>query len=214
MKIFTIFLILLGVLSPFTVYGDMVSPDNTTYRIYADAIDAGGLLSTGGVYSLEDTVGEAVATSTSGGAYQIRGGYQAMTSSSLSMSISDDSVNLGELSQASVSSASTIVTITTDDLSGYALSVGSIAWSGSSLSNVSDSAVTAGSAEYGFAASGGDSQLTGDYAVAASQAISSSSTPAYNSATTLTFKASISGASVAGAYTQTIVLQASVNLGL
>ena len=212
-KIFVTFLILLGVLSPFTARGDMVSPDNTTYRIYADAVDAGGVLSTGGIYNLDDTIGEAFATSTSGGVYQVRGGYQAMTSSSVSISVSNSNLNLGDLSVLSVSTASTAVKITTDDESGYALSVGSV--SGTSLAAVvGGGAVVAGVEGYGFAASGGDSSLVGDWPVTAGQAISASSTPAYDSVTTLTFKAAMSAASVAGVYTQTIVLQASANLGL
>jgi hypothetical protein len=86
--------------------------------------------------------------------------------------------------------------------------------SGTSLTAVADGAVTIGAEEYGFSASGDDSLLVGDWAVTANQAISSSSTPAYDSATTLTFKASVSNVSVISAYCQTIVLQASINLAL
>lgn len=211
-KFFITFLILAGTLSPFAARGDMVSPDNTTYHIYADAVDAGGILSTGGIYNLEDTIGEAFATSTSGGVYQVRGGYQAMTSSSVSIAVSNSSLNLGALSNLAVNTASTAVTVNTDDESGYALSIGSV--SGTSLAAVADGAVTAGSEEYGFAASGGDSILVGDWAVVANQPISASSTAANNSVTTLTFKASVGGATVSGVYTQNIVLQASANLGL
>lgn len=194
------------------VYCDMISPDNS-FRIYADAIDTGGTISTGGVYSLQDSISEPIATSTTGGIYEVRGGYQAMTSSSISMSISSASLNLGDLSVNSVSSASTIVTITTDDESGYALSIASL--SGTSLNAVAgDNVVTAGVEEYGVALSGADRIFTNDNAVVAGLGISSSSTPVNASATTLTFKASIGPATVAGNYSQTITLQASANLTL
>ena len=214
-KIISILLVVMGAMSPLLVNCDMVSPDNTTYRIYADAVDGGGALSDGGIYDLEDTVGESIATSTSGGVYNVRGGYQAMTSSSISMTISDGSLDLGNLSLVAVNTADATVTITTDDVSGYALSVGSVAWGANVLSDVGGGhVVVAGVEAYGFAAAGGDSQLVGDWAVTAGQSISASSTPVYDSATTLTFKATIDGGSVAGAYTQTVILQASVNLGL
>lgn len=214
-KSFILFLILLGVVSPLTVHCDMVSPDNTTYLIYADAVDAGGILSTGDIYSLEDTLGEAIATSTSGGVYQVLGGYQAMTSSSIAMNISDSSIDLGDLNSGLVKTASTIVSVTTGDQSGYSLSVGSITWGDKILNSVGvDHAVTAGVEEYGFEASGVDSQLVGDWPVVANQLISVSTIPVVDSPTTLIFKASISGASVSGVYTQSVVFQASVNLEL
>lgn len=211
-KIFLIFLLLVGFFLPSLAHCDMVSPDNTTYHIYADAIDAGGVLSVGGIYSLDDTLGEAIATSTSGGVYQVRGGYQAMTSSSLSMSLSTNSVDLGNLSVATVSSAGVVATVTTDDVSGYTLSVASL--SGTSLASVADGTVTAGFEEYGLATSGGDGSLVGDNAITLNMAVATSSTPAYNSQTTLTFKASRSAASVSGIYSQNITLQAAVNLTL
>lgn len=214
-KILSILFVFAGVMSPLLARCDMVSPDNTTYRIYADVVDGGGALSSGGIYDLEDTVGESIATSTSGGVYNVRGGYQAMTSSSISMTVSDGSLDLGNLSFVAVNSANTTVTVTTDDLSGYALSVGSITWGANVLSDVGGGhIVVAGVEAYGFATAGDDSQLVGDWAVTAGQSISASSTPVTNSATALTFKATIGGGSEVGAYSQTIVLQASVNLGL
>ena len=194
-----------------SVRGDMVSPDNS-YRIYADVIDTGGGLSEGGIYGLEDSWGEAIATTTSGGVYEVRGGYQAMVSSSISISFSDSTLDLGDIYRAGVSSVGTVVTITTDDESGYALSIGEV--SGTSLTAVADGAVTAGSEEYGFAASGDDNLLSGDNAVAVGLQIAVSSTPVYNSQETLTFKASVSKVTTAGARSQTIILQASANLTL
>lgn len=214
-KIYTVFLIFAGIILPFSAHGDMVSPDNTTYHIYADMVDSGGALSTGGIYDLEDTVGESIATSTSGGVYNVRGGYQAMTSSSISMTISDSSLDLGNLSLVAVNTAGTDVFVSTDDLSGYVLSIASIAWGANVLTDVgSGHAVVAGVEAYGVAASGMDSYLVGDWAVTAGQTLASSSTPVSSSGTALTFKATIGGGSVVGAYSQTIVLQASVNLGL
>lgn len=204
-------LVFLGLMMPASVKGDMVSSDNN-YRIYADVIDTGGNLSTGGVYSLEDSWGEAIASTTSGGVYEVRGGYQAMVSSTILMSFSSSALDLGNIYRANVNSVSTVVTVTTDDESGYALSIGEV--SGSSLTAVADGTVSAGVEEYGFASSGDDNLLSGDNAVTAGTQLAASSTPVYNSQTTLTFKASVSQATTAGARSQTIILQAAANLTL
>jgi hypothetical protein len=213
-KIVVLFLLLCILFLPGQVNGEMVSPDNT-YLIYADVVDTGGVLSAGGIYSLEDTIGEPIATSTSGGAYSIRGGYQAMTSSTISISISDAAIALGDLSVDAVKSDSALVTVTTDDETGYTLSIASADWVGGSLADVGlDHSVDIGTEEYGLAASGVDSQLVGDWSVTAGRTISTSSTPVTNSVTTLTFKAAISALTVSGVYNQSVVLQAVANFNL
>lgn len=200
--------LLLGFLAfPSASLGIMSS---TNYTIFADSVDAGGILSTGGVYNLEDTTGESPAGSSTSSAYEVIAGYQAMDWSVLSMDINTTTINLGTLVLGQVASASAVVTISADADSGYVLSVSSV--SGTSLTNVSDGAVTAGYEEYGVAASGTDAAFSDDRAIAAALNLSSSSTPVTGAQTTLTFKASIGTASSAGSRSQYITLTASTNI--
>ncbi len=183
---------------------------STNYTIFADSVDSGGVLSTGGAYSLQDTAGESPAGYTTSSTYTVIGGYQAMDWSVLSMDIDTSTINLGTLSTSAVASASAVVTVTADASTGYVLSVGST--SGSSLAVVTDGSVTAGSEEYGVAVSGPDAVFGDDEAITASLNLSSSSTPVTSAQTTLTFKAAISTASVAGGRSQSVTLTASTNI--
>ena len=96
---------------------------STNYYIYADDFSMGGGLSTGTIYSLQDTIGQSpidISTSTS---YEIRAGYQYSVLGELSMSISDTSVDLGTLTGlGATSSAQTVVTVTADPASSFILS--------------------------------------------------------------------------------------------
>lgn len=206
--IFFINVLLLGSLAfPSVSWGVMSS---TNYTIFADSIDSGGVLSTGGVYSLQDTIGESPVGSTTSSVYEVIGGYQAMDWSVLTMSIDTNSVNLGVLAVDQIANASAVVTIVADASTGYVLSVASV--SGTSLSAVSDGTVSVGTEEYGVAVSGIDAAFSNDRAIVASLNLSSSSTPVTSGSTTLTFKAAISASSVAGARSQSITLTASTNI--
>jgi len=183
---------------------------STQYTIYADSIDTGGIFSSGGIYEIEDTIGESPVGSVTGGIYEVRGGYQYMSSSTLSILVSASSVNLGVFYPSVVRTADSVVTISTVSDSGYTLSINSV--SGTSMTAVADGAVTAGSAEYGMAASGADSLVSGDVAVTAPLSLASSATPVQNRQTTLTFKASMAwSTALSASYSQNIVLVASAN---
>ena len=200
--------LLLGFLAfPSVSWGVMSS---TNYTIFADSIDSGGVLSTGGVYSLQDTIGESPVGSTTSSVYEVIGGYQAMDLGGLSISIDTATIDLGSLSTAQVSTSSAVVSVTSDASDGYVLSVASIG--GSSLTAVSDGAVSAGVEEYGVAVSGSHAAFADDRAIAASLNLASSGSAATSAQTTLTFKASISGASTAGSRSQSITLMASANI--
>jgi hypothetical protein len=183
---------------------------STNYTIFADSVDSGGVLSTGGVYSLQDTVGESPAGSSTSSTYEVIGGYQSMDWSVLTMDIDTNSVNLGTLAVDQVTSTAVVVTIVADAETGYVLSVASV--SGTSLSAVSDGTVSAGTEEYGVAVSGIDAAFSDDRAIVANLNLASSSTPVTSGNTTLTFKAAISAISVAGGRSQSITLTASTNI--
>lgn len=192
--------------TPLAVSGEMSS---ASYEIYADNVESGGGLLSGGEYVLESSVGESPIGVSTGGVYEIRAGYQYMERGGLSMSVNPSSVNLGELSASAVSQGSVTVMVSTDSDSGYSLSVSSV--SGTSLTAVSDGAVSAGSEEYGVAGSGTDNQITGDVAVTNGLSVAYSAIAVSGNDTTLTFKASISGSSVSGSYSQNIILTALSN---
>lgn len=201
-------IILLGFLAfPVASWGVMSS---TVYTIFADSVDSGGILSTGGAYSLEDTAGESPVGSTTSSTYEVIGGYQAMDWSVLIMSIDTTTINLGTLIIDQVASASAVVTVDADASTGYVLAVGGV--SGASLGGVTDGSVTPGHEEYGVAVSGPDAAFSDDRTIAVSLNLSSSSTPVASAQTTLTFKATMSPTSVAGGRSQSVTLNASTNI--
>lgn len=200
------FLLALALLLPAHLLAAMSSTD---YYIYADNVGVGGALSTGGIYSVEDTVGESPAGVASSSIYEVRGGYQYMERGSMSLFISESALNLGTLSSSTVSIATTTATVTTDSSTGYTMSVGAV--SGTSLAAVADGEVTTSSEEYGIAVSGVGAAFANERAIAATLALASSSTPVSGDATILTFKASMANGSAAGAYSQTVTVSATAN---
>ena len=83
--------------------------------------------------------------------------------------------------------------------------------SGTALASVADGSVTAGIEEYGVSGAGAQNSVIGDMAIAPALVLASSTVAIDGSATTLTFKAAMSSASVAGSYSQIVTLSASAN---
>lgn len=205
---FLLVIFLAGIFAfPAQSFGVMSS---TNYTIFADSIDSGGVLSASGTYSLEDTIGESPVTTSTGGTYEIIPGYQAMDWNVLLLEVPNGTIDFGTLTLGVVASSAMTFTISSNAPSGYVLSVGSV--SGTGLTNVADGAVTAGQEEYGLAASGVDASFADDRGVTAGLNIAASSSPVVSVNTTVTFKASISSASVAGSRSQSIVFSISTNL--
>ena len=205
---FVIIIILLGLLAFPSVSWGVMSSSN--YTIFADSVDSGGNFSSGGVYSIEDTAGESPVGSSTSTTYEVIGGYQAMDWSVLTMDINTTTINLGTLVIDQVASAEAVVTVNAGASTGYVLSVGSV--TGASLAGVSDGSISPGFEEYGVAVSGLDAAFTDDRAIVVSLNLSSSSTPVTNAQTTLTFKATMGTASVAGGRSQSVTLTASTNI--
>ncbi len=207
-KKFLLVIFLAGVFAfPNNSFGTMYS-DN--YTIFADSVDSGGVLSASGTYSLEDTVGESATATSTGGTYEIISGYQAMNWSVLSVGSPAGAVNLGDLSVNSVASGAITFLVTVDAEDGYVLSVGGTG--GTSLSAVSDGAVTAGQEEYGIAVSGVDSAFVDDRAITAGLNLAASSSAVADIATVATFKAAISNNTAPGARSQSVTFAISTNL--
>lgn len=203
--IFTIILVALG--SPLLASADMSS---TNYHIYGDTVGVGGgSFSSSTSYNLQDTLGESPAGFVSSTSYDLRGGYQAMEPGDLSISLSKSALNLGELTTNQVNSDSMVATITSAAATGYSLSIGAV--SGSMPASVTDGAITAGSEEYGFSASGSNAVATADTAVAVNTVIAAINRATLNDATTIIFKASRASGSAANTYSQSVTLTVSAN---
>ncbi len=186
---------------------------STNYTIFADDFHS-GIIATSTNFRLENTTGESPVGSATGTNYTILGGYQAMDRTILSLSISNSSLNLGNLSSSAVSSASANINVSANSNTGYTLAISSVSWTGTALANVSGNSVDAGSEEYGFSITGDDinSSLLNKDNVVQVATLMSSSVVSSNANSALTFKASISGSTSSGSRAQTVVLSLSSNL--
>lgn len=186
-----------------------------SYEIYADSIGVTGLQeASSSEYSISASVGEAAASSTSGGTYELRGGFQALDKGLLSFSLDKSSVSLGTIRQSGVSSDSVVATVDTDANTGYTLAVtesGNLQSGSNDINDVGDGSVTAGSEEYGIRTSGGSGILTSDTAISGSTVAASASGVVHNDQTTITFRASVGQSSKAGSYSQTVTFTVTVN---
>lgn len=201
---------LAGLLFPTPSFGMMTS---SNYTIFADSVDSGGLFSSGGAYSLEDTTGESPAGFMTSSIYEVRGGYQAMDWATLSLTLSTTTVNINidAGDTATVGTGNTTSTINTDADTGYNFAITGV--TGTHLADVTDGSVSgSGVEEYGLALTGADRSYTDDQAVAGSLNLSSSSNIATDRELLLIFKACISTATTVGTRTQTITVTASANI--
>ncbi|MBI2097473.1 MAG: hypothetical protein HYT46_00855 [Candidatus Vogelbacteria bacterium] len=143
---------------------------SANYRIEADSLNFGGLLSSSTNYRLEDTLGESATGIASSTSYRIHAGYQAMLGSSISISAPSD-LTLSSIvsSPGGQSSGSVVWTVTTDNEAGYTLAIK--AATSPALKNASDSfadytpggsvpdytwSVAANASEFGFSPEGSD----------------------------------------------------------
>jgi hypothetical protein len=200
-----------------------VSPLNSAmtggdYSIPMDGfVVSDGVASSGGDYSLSDSMGDFAAGDISAGDYVLKGGIWSIDSSAISSSFDSTSVTLdfGATPLTTVASDSIILTVTTDSITGYAATAtedGNLRSGANDIDDVSDGSVTAGSEEYGFVTSGGDGQLASDTAIDGTVTVASKNSSASGSATTITFKAGISASTVvATTYEHTVTFSVSVN---
>lgn len=199
-----------ALVAPGIVFGAMSS---TNYFIYADTVDFGGGVGTSTSYNLQDSLGGyAVGISTSTN-YQIRAGYQSAQLGFLSLDLDSSSVDFGTMPAAgTVASGNINATVNTNSATGYVLSVSSV--SGTSLSAVTDGTVdgAGNTEEYGLAVNGVNEAYVNDAAIIDSLALASSLTAVTSDVTTLTFKAVRSSGSIAGSYSQNIVVNAVANI--
>lgn len=216
-----LFLTLIFVLAlNFPLRAGSASMSSENYNLSVDAISVGGDLGTSTNYQISGTAGEAPgihdtpSTSTN---YIIEAGFQAAASGVvLSATLSANSVSLGSLGTDVVSTASQILTVTTNSPTGYTATIaedGNLRSSANDINDVSDGNVTAGAEEYGIRTSGVAGQMnSADTAITiASQTVASTSTIATSEQTSIAYKAAVSASTESGTYSHTVTFTTTVN---
>ncbi len=125
--------------------------------------------------------------------------------------LSSNTCALGVLTSSSVASCNYNVTTTTNSEDGYATTIiedGDLRDGSSSITDVADGTVTAGATEYGIGLTGTDRSFTDERAITgtAQTIAADTSGPISAQAVTVTHKASITSAVLAGAYSHTVTL--------
>ena len=115
-------ILLMLVLQTSVVRAYVMSSNN--YRVDSDSVNTAGNYSTSTSYQSEDTFGELATGISSSTSYSLSAGYQLVSDSSISISSVSD-VTLASISglTGGESSATSTWTVTTDNASGYTLSI-------------------------------------------------------------------------------------------
>jgi hypothetical protein len=98
---------------------------STNYVIEADSVNSGGGLSVSPSYSIEDTVGESGVGASASASYAVKAGYQQMRDVYLSVTLPGNVTLLPNIPSVGggIADGTTGVTVTTDNLSGYAMTI-------------------------------------------------------------------------------------------
>ena len=139
----------------------------------------------------------------------------------VNMAVDDTTVELGTLSTASVSSASQTYTVNSNNQSGVTLQIAADGAlndaSSNTIDEVAGGTVDAGSEEYGIAVTGSSLTIDATYIsgdnpiVQAPDDIADSPGSVSGATMTITYKASIAGTTVAGAYDQVVTVTIATN---
>jgi len=139
----------------------------------------------------------------------------------VNLAVDDTTIELGTLSTASISSVTQTYTVNSNNQSGVTLQIDSDGdlddGSSNTIDAVSDTAVTAGSEEYGIAVVGTGLTIDGTYNTGDNPLPASPDTVAATVASVasgtmdVTYKASIAGTTVAGSYDQVVTITIATN---
>ena len=209
-------------LAPILFFATKSSGENmtsTNYQIFADVLSSGGELSTSTNFIVTDTLGEFGATSSTGASFESRGGFwNVVPYGLLGATASKDTITLGALSTAAVSSDSQTLTVTSTVASGYTMQItedGNFRTAvGNDIDDVADGTVTAGSEEYGIRTSGTDGQFNAtDTAITGSlKTIATRASFANSIDTVITYKAAVTADSGEGSYSHSVTIYVTANL--
>lgn len=98
---------------------------STSYRIQADSVNVGGILSTSTSYRAEDTLGEEGVGTSSSSSYRIKAGYQQMQEVYIAVTAPGDVTLAPNIPSTGGGTANGIAswTVTTDNLTGYTMNI-------------------------------------------------------------------------------------------
>lgn len=211
---------------PFLILGLTILPNpssvwafassSTNYNLEAEFGNFGGAKSSTN-YNLTDTGGGFAVGFGSSTNYGTGGGFQYVIAEvrEIVFTISSNTVNLGALNSASVTTGSHTIEIDTNAAGGYQVTVledGNLrTGGGEDINDVVGGTVDAGSEEYGLATSKSGQDITQDTScgpdpdnasaiTGTAQSVASSTLPIDNDVTTLCYAASISGTTIPGSY--------------
>lgn len=139
--------------------------------------------------------------------YELNGAYIGWRDE-LSLSVSDNAMDLGLLTNSAVNSAQHNITVTSTAVNGYTCSAmedTNLISGANDIDDVSDGTVSAGSEEYGITTSGADALIADDEALSGvALDVASNAGPVDSSVTTITYKASIDGSTSTGSYSHNV----------
>jgi len=189
---------------------------STNFQIFSDSVAVGGNLSASTNFRILDTLSSiGAATGTSSNFIEASGFQNVQPDDNLTVTFSKNTINLGTLSRASVSSDNQTLTVTTNSTNGYTTSVqvdGALRAGSNSIQSVSGGAITAGAEAYGLATTGSNGQFSAITALSTSaQTIAYSAVPVTATAIVITYQATISGSTVGGEYSQTVTFTTTAN---
>jgi len=99
---------------------------SSNFQIHSDSVNTSGGFSSSSNYAIEATTGEVSSGDSDSSNYSLRAGFQQMQEVYMAMTVSSSSVGLAPNIpgiSGGVSNGSTTVTVTTDSLSGYQLTI-------------------------------------------------------------------------------------------
>ena len=98
---------------------------STSYRIQADSINIGGVVSTSTSYRAEDTIGEEGVGTSSSASYNLKGGYQQMNQAYLAITVSGNVTLSPSIPDVGGGTANGVATwtVTTDNPAGYTVNI-------------------------------------------------------------------------------------------
>lgn len=102
---------------------------SSMYRLQSDSINVGGTLSTSTSFRVEDTVGEHAIGTSSSATYVVKAGYQQMQGSFLTVTVPANVTLAPNIPSVSggIANGLTSLTVTTDNTTGYSMSINSSA---------------------------------------------------------------------------------------
>lgn len=103
----------------FLICDPVFAMDSSNYSIPKDVLNQTGGISSSDNYTIEHNLGESVIGTSSSGSYKESSGYLEPDLDVLIFTIDDNTVDLGLLSDSSVATANTILTVSTSSLKGY-----------------------------------------------------------------------------------------------